>query len=462
LRKQVQFRLLVVRLGAMGDVLHALPAITALRKAHPAWKIDWAIEPRWLPLLTAEPQNAILGAARNRARPVVDQIHLVPSRDWGRKFFKKQTLNEIRTVRAEMRSAEYDAVLDLQGAIRSAIVARLSGCKRIVGEAKPRETPAKWLFTERVKTAGEHVIDQDMELASAVAGDLLTLAAPELPVDVDAEDWCDEHQELKSAEWTGKPIVLIHPGAGWGAKRWPAERFGAVVEAFTMRGGVVLVNAGPGEEALAAEVVAAAGAGGEGRATVVACTLEQLIALTRRVSLVIGGDTGPLHLACALGKPVVGIYGPTDPKRNGPYGSRFRVLRNPESRQDHTRREEPEAGLLTIGPEAVLQAALELMLEERKARQSREQGAGPGRVERPVLGPAQEPVNEPVIEPVNEPVREPAQEPVKRPKKEPKKGPVKESKKGPVKEPKKGPVRGPKKGPVKRTGRMRGADDGIG
>src|SRR6266571_2610859 len=84
------------------------------------------------------------------------------------------------------------------------------------------------------------------------------------------------------------------------------------------------------------------------------CSLSQLIALTRRVALVIAGDTGPLHLACALGRPVVGIYGPTDPDRNGPFGTRFRVLRSPESRRDHTRRAEPEAGLLTITSDAVL------------------------------------------------------------------------------------------------------------
>jgi heptosyltransferase I len=371
LRHQVQFRLLVVRLGAMGDILHALPAVTALRKAHPEWKIDWAVEPRWRPLLTAEPEDAVLGsvlgANRSAARPVVDQIHLVPSKTWGRRPFQGQTLSEIRALRARMRAAEYEAVLDLQGAIRSAVVARLSGCRRIIGEDKPRETPARWLFTERVETVGRHVIEQDVELASAVAGDLLMPAVPALPVSSEAEEWCDQLDDFKNAIWRGRPVLLIHPGGGWGAKRWPAERYGAVAEEFAMRGGLVLVNAGPGEEALAEAVVAAAGANEQ--VSVVACSLEQLIALTRRVSIVIGGDTGPLHLACALGKPVVGIYGPTDPRRNGPYGSRFRVLRNPESRRDHTRREEPEAGLLTIYPDAVMAAAVELMLEARRTRQ---------------------------------------------------------------------------------------------
>jgi heptosyltransferase-1 len=125
----------------------------------------------------------------------------------------------------------------------------------------------------------------------------------------------------------------------------------------------VLVNVGPGEEPLAEAIVEQSG----GTATPLACSLAQLIALTRRVALAIAGDTGPLHLACALGRPVVGIYGPTDPSRNGPFGTRFKVLRSPESRRDHTRRADPEPGLLTIAPETVLQAALELLYPETAA-----------------------------------------------------------------------------------------------
>ena len=121
-----------------------------------------------------------------------------------------------------------------------------------------------------------------------------------------------------------------------------------------------MVNTGPGEESLAQAIVA----GTAGAATPLTCSLAQLIALTRRVSLVIAGDTGPLHLACALGRPVVGIYGPTDPSRNGPYGTRFCVLRSLESRRDHARHAAPEPGLLTIQPEDVLHAANELLIEE--------------------------------------------------------------------------------------------------
>ena len=234
---QAQFRLLVVRLGAMGDVLHALPGVAALRKAHPGWKIDWAIEPHWLPLLTAEPENALPGAPRTAERPIVDQIHLVPAKAWGKRPLHKQTWNEIRQLRQDLRAANYDAVLDMQGSIRSGVVSWLTGCRRVVGMAAPRETPAKWFYSDKVQTKGAHVIEQGAELADALAGDLLTPVAPALPVDAEAEFWCDDHQELKSAIWMNKPVVLIDPGGGWGAKRWPAKRYGAVAEEFAVRGG---------------------------------------------------------------------------------------------------------------------------------------------------------------------------------------------------------------------------------
>ena len=365
MRNRVQFRLLVVRLGAMGDILHALPAVTALRRMHPAWRIGWAVEPRWRSLLSAELDGPSVPELRTPARPLVDQVHLVPTKEWGRKPLSINTLNEILAMRRELRAADYDAVLDLQGAIRSAVVARLAGCRRVIGEDQPRENAARWLFSERVRTTGAHVIEQDIELASNVAGDLLEPAQPWLPVDAEAEQWCDQLAPLQSS----KPLVLINPGAGWGAKRWPPERYGAVAAALAAAGATVLVNAGPGEESLAIAVVAAA----QRKAAAVVCTLPQLIALTRRISLLVAGDTGPLHLACALGKPVVGIYGPTDPQRNGPFATPFRVLRSPGSVRDHTRRAEPEAGLLTIQAEEVIAAALELMPMAASAAEKRKE-----------------------------------------------------------------------------------------
>ena len=351
---QSKFRLLVVRLGAMGDILHALPAVTALRQAHPGWVIDWVVEPAWRALLSANCGSGI--AARNPAQPLVDTVHLAPTKAWRRDPLSRKTASEIKGLRRNLKSGCYDAVLDLQGAVRSAVVGRLTGCHRRIGESEPRETVARWLFTERISTRGAHVIEQDVELASAVAGDVLAAAKPLLPVDPDAKAWCDALLRGDARQ----PAVLLNPGAGWGAKRWPIERYAAVASALGAQGFRVLVNAGPGEEPLAEGIRSQSA----GVASPVTCSLAELIALTRRVALVVAGDTGPLHLACALGRPVVGIYGPTDPTRNGPFGSRSRVLRSPESRRDHTRHEAPEAGLLTISPQDVLEAANELLTEE--------------------------------------------------------------------------------------------------
>jgi heptosyltransferase-1 len=286
----------------------------------------------------------------------VEHLHLAPTKEWRIAPLSRKTAGEIRALRSALRAGAYDAVLDLQGAVRSAVLGRLAGCRRLIGEDEPRERIARRLFSERVATRGAHVIEQDVELAAAVAGDELSPVKPWLPVDAAAEAWAEE----VLAPSAGYPSVLINPGAGWGAKRWPVERYAAVAQTLIGRGFRVLVNAGPGEEPLADAIVDGTG----GAATPLIGSLERLIALTRRITLAIAGDTGPLHLACALGRPVVGIYGPTDPSRNGPFGTRFRVLRSPESRRDHTRRAEPEAGLLTIEPEDVVRAADEVLAEE--------------------------------------------------------------------------------------------------
>jgi heptosyltransferase-1 len=340
-----QTRVLIVRLGAMGDILHALPAVAALRQAHPKWYLGWAVEPRWQALLRSDDEM-----------PLVNRTHLVKAKDWARSPLRAQTFQELRALRQQLRAERYDMCIDLQGAVRSALAGRLSAAPRMIGEDQPREWVARFLFGERVRTKGVHVIEQAVEVCAAAAGEPLAPILPPLPVDREAELWADE--VLRGAGH--RPVVLLSPGAGWGAKRWPAERYGAVARDLQQQGCMVLVNAGPLEQAIAAEVVRASG----GVVQAPEFTLERLIALTRRVCLVIAGDTGPLHLACALGKPVVGIYGPTAPSRNGPFGVPFRVLRHPESKRDHTRHAEPEAGLLTITPDQVIAAAMDLLQEK--------------------------------------------------------------------------------------------------
>jgi heptosyltransferase-1 len=152
-------------------------------------------------------------------------------------------------------------------------------------------------------------------------------------------------------------FAILNPGAGWGAKRWPAERYGEVARGLGDLGVRSILNYGPGEE----ELVRVAGVASGGTAQAMSCTISELIALTRRARLFIGGDTGPLHLAAALRVPVVAIYGPTDPARNGPYGTRSIVLRSAESVTSHARRAAADEGLLAIGSEAVVGAAKRLL-----------------------------------------------------------------------------------------------------
>ena len=160
---------------------------------------------------------------------------------------------------------------------------------------------------------------------------------------------------------TNKPLAILNPGAGWGAKRWPAEAYGIVAAGLSKRGMTVLINHGPGEEPLAESVSAASG-----RAAIpLKCSVGELIAITRRASLFVGGDTGPMHLAAGLRVPVVALFGPTSPERNGPFATRSVVLRNPKSALNSSHSDKADQGLLAIPPEAVMQAAEQLLEGQR-------------------------------------------------------------------------------------------------
>ncbi len=363
-------RVLIVRTGAMGDVVHALPAVTALRMAHPEWMIDWALDPRWSPLLRAASELHALG--QTEAMPLLNRIHSVTAKQWGRQPFTLRTAREIAALRRGLRAQQYDVCIDVQGSVRSAVIGRMAGAKRLVGDMHPREAPARWLYSQTVQTSQPHVIEQVCEIVGAAVDEPLVPVCPLLPVDAAAEAWCGSLLEKLPTE----KFVVLTPGAGWGAKRWPADRFGLVAAGLAEHGYAALVNAGPGEEDLAQQVVNAS----KGAALAVPCDIGQLASLLRRASLFIGGDTGPLHLAAALQRPVVGIYGPTDPARNGPYwgaaSGRSVVLRNRESRRDHARRSEPEAGLLTVTAQDVLDSALALLQESPEAIAPQENGAG--------------------------------------------------------------------------------------
>lgn len=333
-------------MGAMGDVLHAMPAVTALRELRPDIFIGWVIEPRWLPLLRTGDADR-----RGAGMPLVDRTYLAAAREWKRRPFSRATLTSIAALRRELRAGDFDLCVDMQGLIRTAVVGRMAGAARFAGRARPREAPARWLYGQRVNTTAAHVIEQGCELLGAAVSETLRPATVRLPEDGAAE----ASLRLKLAG--DGPFVLLAPTAGWGAKEWPAERYGAVAAEVARAGFRVLVNASSSEDPTALAVVRASG----GAAVAMPCTMTELIALVRRSALVIAGDTGPLHLAAAFGRPVVGLYGPTDPARTGPYGTRSRVLRHVESQTDHSRHASTEAGLMQITVDEVADAALELL-----------------------------------------------------------------------------------------------------
>lgn len=337
-------RILVVRLGAMGDVIHAMPAVAALRKADPGAFIGWVVEERWSELLVAD--GASSHGNPDEQRPLIDRIHTVNTRVWRENLLAGETWESIFGLRDELHSEDYDVAIDFQGAIKSGLVAFASGAKSRRGSESPRELPAKIFYNRTVKTTEQHVIGMNFQLAEVAKSDS---PAP-LPRDTAAEKWAEA--QLQSLG--GKEFAILNPGAGWQAKEWPAHKFGDLAKRLATKGFASLINIGPGErEAVLATTVEQVSAGA---ATRIMCSIGQLIALTRRASLFVGGDTGPMHLANALCIPTVAIFGPTDPQRNGPYFQPSATLRSAASVTSYSHSNKYDVGISALTVDEVFAA----------------------------------------------------------------------------------------------------------
>ncbi len=292
---------LIVRMSSIGDVVHTLPALAALRRH--GWDAGWLVESLSAPIL-----------AKN---PMVARLHVVPRA-------RALTVASLRTTVRELRAERYDVALDFQGLWKSAIWARLSGAPRSIGFASAwrREPLSAMLASEGASPTSEavHVIDKNLALLRGLGIDDMGMREFPLPrTPAEAET---VRKGLAGLRVGG--FVILNPGGGWQSKLWPPERYGAVARALRDRGLDALVTFGPGEEALADRVVRAS----DGAA--VRCfptTLLEYLELCRDARLVVAADTGPLHLACGVGAPVLGLYGPTDPERNGPFSSDDKVVR---------------------------------------------------------------------------------------------------------------------------------------
>lgn len=342
--------LLVVRLGAMGDAIHTLVAVSSLRAALPNMRIGWIIEDRWSELLCAA--DSSLSGPPGPQRPVADFVHVVDTKRWRKSLLSRQTKREASRALSEVRDQHYEIAADFQGALKSAAIARMSKANGTFGFVEPREWPARIFYQYRVAARGAHVIEHYLSLAEAVVGRPLAPATTLFPRDENADA-----SIAKRISGLSKNLVIVNPGAGWGAKQWPAARYGEVARALSLSGLSPLINFGPNEHELAYEVHTAS----DGIAQPISCSISELIALIRQARLFIGGDTGPLHLAAALQVPVVAIFGPTDPARNGPFGTKSLVLRNPASKTSLSHTSAADPGLLAISADEVVSAARELL-----------------------------------------------------------------------------------------------------
>jgi lipopolysaccharide heptosyltransferase I len=292
---------LIVRLGALGDIVHALPVAAALRQAIPDARIDWLVSAQHAALLA-----------------------LVPAVD-GRVIMRDQRGTGGRSIPGvigDLRRAGYEAAIDLQGLIKSAMIARLTGSRRVIGFAAPylREPLARMAYTDTWNPGRggmfdpretRHVVEINLGLLTTLG---IQAGSPVFPIDVPASEAADEVRRQTDGRY-----ALVNPGAAWPNKRWPPDRLAAIARGLASRHALrSAVLWGPGERDLAEAVAAHAG----GAAILLpATTIADVVALAREAAVMVSGDTGPAHIAAAIGTPVVGLYGPTRPERNGPYGA---------------------------------------------------------------------------------------------------------------------------------------------
>jgi heptosyltransferase-1 len=303
-------RVLIVRMSALGDIVHALPVLAALRTAYPTAQIDWLAESAYAGML--------------------DLVDGLSERVIVRPGYARALVT--------MRSRRYDAALDLQGLLKSAVAARISGARRVMGfETRVlRERAAAWFYTDTAPVPdGVHVIEKNLSVL-ALLGVPITPITQITPISFNLRNPLSRViDHVTSLAPHG--FALINPGAAWPNKRWPAERFGAVAKRLRDTTGLrPLVLWGAREAPLADAVVSASG-GAAARAP--ETTLADLLALSRNAALMISGDTGPVHIAAAVGTPIVGLYGPTWPERNGPWHPDDEVVSRAHTCECHHKRE---------------------------------------------------------------------------------------------------------------------------
>ena len=335
--------IVVVKLSAIGDVLHGVPAAVAIKRAFPGARIGWVVEGRSGDVLAGH--------------PAIDHLFRLP-RGWLR------SLATVRSLRRQLVDFAPDVAIDLQGLLKSAVPTLLSGARMRIGHASPESREGAWLaYNHPVRASADHVVDRNCQL-------LAPLGIRDVAPDFAMPRWPSSRARM--SEWVGSlrltaPPVILNPGAGWPSKIWPAERFATVARELERRHGLrsIVVWGGDGEFAVAERIAAATG-----RAAVVAprTSLQDLGELARLARLFISGDTGPLHLAAAVGTPCVGLFGPVPAARNGPHGQLHVAVEPPLAlRPAWAERKTDTRSMAGIETERVVAAAGEILARAEAA-----------------------------------------------------------------------------------------------
>ena len=308
-------RILIVKMGSIGDIVHTLPILRTLRKHYPDSFIAWAVEEKMADLLYKNPD--------------LDEIIITATKRW-RKNWNISTLSELTGTIRQLREKSFDTVLDLQGLIKSGVVAFLTGAPNRLGFSRKdcRETP-NILFTNRKARPyieKGHVVDKNLSLLKRLEiqnfnVDFPLNSSPEAELSI--QEFCDSH-----ANFFQNPVAVVNPGVGFSTKQWALDRFARIADRVHSELNLnILLTWGPGEKEKVEKISSLMT---ETCLIAPPTTILESIALYRKLNLFISGDTGPLHICAALGIPTVSIFGPTDPVKNGAYGpghtTAFKVL----------------------------------------------------------------------------------------------------------------------------------------
>jgi heptosyltransferase I len=337
-------RILIVRLSAIGDVIHGIPVLCALREALPDAFIGWVVEST--------------SAALLEGHPALDELIRAP-RGW------LKWPREVWRLRQRLHALRFDAAIDLQCLTKSAIAAWLSGAPRRIGKAgEDGREFSRWFHNELITAGGDHVIEHYLQMlrplgigTSSVRFDL-----PEHPAAARAAE-----QFLRASRLSPRSFAILNPGAGWPSKIWPAERYGELALCLWRAHGLasVAVWGGGGELRLAERIVAAS----SGHALLAPPTsMTELAALCRRAALFVGSDTGPMHLAVAVGTPTISLHGPSRAEWCGAYGPQNISLQvRYEAGSSHQRRTADDLAMCAITVDMVA-AACERLMQQQVAR----------------------------------------------------------------------------------------------